>query len=50
MENIWMWVADHDLDAADEGQIDIFSGRGALVEIQGPTWLYATSSEHNVLY
>lgn len=45
-----MWVADHDLDADDEGQIDVFAGRGALIESQGPTWLYATSSEHSVLY
>lgn len=45
-----MWVADHDLDAKDEGQIDVFSGRGAIIESQGPTWMYATSSEHNVLY
>ncbi|KAL4962958.1 pectin lyase-like protein [Aspergillus stella-maris] len=50
MENVWMWVADHDLDTEDEGQIDIFSGRGALIESQGPTWMYSTSSEHNILY
>lgn len=50
LENVWAWVADHDLDAADEAQIDIFSGRGILIESQGPTWLYGTSPEHNVLY
>ncbi|GLA96386.1 hypothetical protein AtubIFM57143_003851 [Aspergillus tubingensis] len=50
IENSWAWVADHDLDAADEAQIDIFSGRGILIESQGPTWLYGTASEHNVLY
>jgi hypothetical protein len=32
-----MWVVDHNLDAADKGQINIFSGRGALVKSQGPT-------------
>lgn len=31
-------------------QIDIYAARGMLVESQGPTWLYGTSSEHNVLY
>ncbi|KAL2004769.1 hypothetical protein VTN00DRAFT_3297 [Thermoascus crustaceus] len=50
MENVWLWVADHDLDADDEAQIDIFSGRGVLIESQGPTWLYGTASEHNILY
>ncbi|KAH8698403.1 pectate lyase superfamily protein-domain-containing protein [Talaromyces proteolyticus] len=50
LENVWMWTADHDLDASDEVQIDIFSGRGALIESHGPTWLYGTAAEHNVLY
>ncbi|CAG8040248.1 unnamed protein product [Penicillium olsonii] len=50
IENSWAWVADHDLDAENEAQIDIFSGRGILIESQGPTWLYGTASEHNVLY
>ncbi|KAF3492429.1 LysM domain-containing protein [Arthroderma uncinatum] len=50
MENIWAWVADHDLDIVSQDQIDIYSGRGILIESQGPTWLYGTSSEHNVLY
>lgn len=31
-------------------QISIYSGRGVLIESQGPTWLYGTASEHNVLY
>ncbi|KAK2846374.1 hypothetical protein FQN49_005788 [Arthroderma sp. PD_2] len=50
MENIWAWVADHDLDIVSQDQIDVYSGRGILIESQGPTWLYGTSSEHNVLY
>ncbi|KAF7173027.1 hypothetical protein CNMCM5623_005136 [Aspergillus felis] len=50
MENVWMWVADHDLDSPEEVQIDIFSGRGVLIESQGPSWLYGTAAEHNVLY
>ncbi|KAK2742694.1 hypothetical protein FQN57_005149 [Myotisia sp. PD_48] len=50
LENIWVWVADHDLDIISQDQIDIYSARGVLIESQGPTWLYATASEHNVLY
>ncbi|KAK6343403.1 hypothetical protein TWF730_010992 [Orbilia blumenaviensis] len=55
-ENIWAWTADHDLDTPVTGrdtaatQISIFSARGILIESQGPTWLYGTASEHNVLY
>jgi hypothetical protein len=30
--------------------VNIFSGRGVLIESKGPTWLYGTASEHNVLY
>lgn len=50
VENSWIWTADHDLDSDSEGQINVYTGRGVLVESQGPTWLYATASEHNVLY
>jgi hypothetical protein len=50
LENIWAWVADHDLDLVSQDQIDVYSGRGILIESQGPTWLYGTSSEHNVMY
>ncbi|KAL4956505.1 pectate lyase superfamily protein-domain-containing protein [Aspergillus filifer] len=50
MENIWAWTADHDLDIKSQDQLDVFTGRGILIESQGPTWLYGNSSEHNVLY
>lgn len=51
LENNWFWVADHELDLADHGQINIFNGRGVLIESQdGPVWLYGTSAEHSVLY
>ena len=50
-ENAWFWVADHELDLKDHGQINIYNGRGVLIESQtGPTWLYGTSSEHSQLY
>ena len=49
LENVWAWVADHDLDGND--QISIYNGRGILVEnTNGPVWMYGTASEHSVLY
>lgn len=50
LENNWFWVADHELDLADHNQINIYNGRGVLVESQGPVWMYGTSSEHSQLY
>ncbi|KFZ19602.1 hypothetical protein V502_03566 [Pseudogymnoascus sp. VKM F-4520 (FW-2644)] len=50
LENIWAWTADHDLDITSQAQIDVYSGRGILIESKGPTWLWGTASEHNVLY
>jgi hypothetical protein len=47
---VWAWTADHDLDVKSQDQIDVFSARGILVESHGPTWMYGTASEHNVLY
>lgn len=49
-ENTWFWVADHELDKVGEDKLNIFNGRGVLIESQGPVWLYGTSSEHHVLY
>jgi glucan 1,3-beta-glucosidase len=56
LENTWFWVADHELDLASwpgyaiNNQINIFNGRGILVESKGPVWMYGTSSEHSQLY
>jgi len=51
LENTWFWVADHELDRSDHGQIDIYNGRGVLIESSsGPAWLYGTSSEHSIFY
>lgn len=51
LENNWFWVADHELDRPDHNQIDIYNGRGVLIESQeGPVWMYGTSSEHSQLY
>jgi len=51
LENNWFWVADHELDLSDHNQVNIFNGRGVLVDTtEGPVWMYGTSSEHSVLY
>ncbi|TQS35566.1 hypothetical protein Golomagni_04013 [Golovinomyces magnicellulatus] len=51
LENNWFWVADHELDLPDHSQISIYNGRGVLIEsVEGPVWLYGTSSEHSVMY
>ncbi|KAL2198358.1 pectate lyase superfamily protein-domain-containing protein, partial [Corynascus similis CBS 632.67] len=56
-ENVWAWVADHDNDMSlywefDKlaSQISIYSGRGMLIESEGPCWFYGTGSEHTILY
>eukprot|EP00026_Physarum_polycephalum_P002491 Phypoly_transcript_02498.p1 GENE.Phypoly_transcript_02498~~Phypoly_transcript_02498.p1 ORF type:complete len:848 (+),score=179.01 Phypoly_transcript_02498:118-2661(+) len=48
LENVWGWVADHDIDQG--GQVNIYNARGFLCESQGPTWGYGTAFEHSVLY
>lgn len=50
LENNWFWVADHEIDLADHGQISLYNGRGVLIESQGPVWMYGSSSEHSQLY
>ncbi|KAF3911278.1 hypothetical protein AA313_de0207710 [Arthrobotrys entomopaga] len=47
---MWAWSADHDIDLAAQTQLDVYSGRGILIESQGPLWLYGSASEHCVLY
>ncbi|KAI9742739.1 MAG: hypothetical protein M1818_003468 [Claussenomyces sp. TS43310] len=49
-ENMWAWVADHDLDDAKNTQITVAVARGILIESGGPTWLLGTASEHSILY
>ncbi|KAF9228585.1 glycoside hydrolase family 55 protein [Gyrodon lividus] len=48
LEGTWVWLADHDLDGAD--QLTIYSGRGILSQSAGPVWMIGTSAEHHVLY
>ncbi|KAJ7059263.1 pectate lyase superfamily protein-domain-containing protein [Mycena amicta] len=50
-ENVWVWNADHDLDDPNQTRLNVFSGRGILVEsAKGPVWLVGTASEHHVIY
>jgi hypothetical protein len=55
-ENIGLWTADHDNDAqikdhkTSDAQINIYSGRGVLIESQGPAWFIGTAVEHSTLY
>lgn len=40
MENVWLWVADHDLEDPLSTQITIYNGRGLYVESEaGTIWL-----------
>ncbi|KAK6542365.1 hypothetical protein TWF694_006323 [Orbilia ellipsospora] len=50
LENVWAWVADHDVDIPDQTQIDIYMGRGILIESTASTWFWGTASEHSVMY
>lgn len=64
-DNVWVWVADHDLDDpanaeayVGEGgipmngvvEISVYAARGVLIESQGPTWMWGCGSEHAQLY
>jgi glucan 1,3-beta-glucosidase len=52
MENNWGWVADHELDMNPYigQQVDIYNGRGALIESQAGVWMVGTAFEHSQLY
>lgn len=51
MENVWLWVADHDVEDPALTQITIYAGRGLLIEsVEGNNWLYGTAVEHHSLY
>ncbi|KAF8757624.1 Glycoside hydrolase family 55 protein [Rhizoctonia solani] len=49
-EGGWVWTADHDLDDPTQRQIDVYTGRGILIESCGPVWLTGSGSEHHVIY
>ncbi|WEW59950.1 hypothetical protein PRK78_005432 [Emydomyces testavorans] len=56
-ENVWLWVADHDLDDPDLKndnntltQCSVYVARGLLIESTAASWYYGTASEHAVFY
>lgn len=50
LENVWLWVADHDVEDPNLTQITVYAGRGLLVESTQPLWLWGTAVEHHTLY
>ncbi|KAK4180482.1 family 55 putative glycoside hydrolase [Triangularia setosa] len=49
MENNWLWVADHDIEDWNQTRIDVFVGRGLLMEGSN-IWLVGNAVEHHALY
>jgi glucan 1,3-beta-glucosidase len=51
LENVWLWVADHDIEDSGLRRVTVYAGRGLYSEsTKGNFWLVGTSSEHHVLY
>ncbi|KAK0956570.1 hypothetical protein LTR91_019084 [Friedmanniomyces endolithicus] len=51
LENVWLWVADHDVEDPQLRQITIYAGRGLLDQSQSGTfWMVGTAVEHHVKY
>ncbi|KAG9121204.1 hypothetical protein FRC07_002937 [Ceratobasidium sp. 392] len=51
MEGGWIWTGDHDLDDPEQRQIDVYAGRGVLIEsCSGPVWIVGGASEHHAIY
>ncbi|KAK6537192.1 hypothetical protein TWF694_011389 [Orbilia ellipsospora] len=50
LENVWGWVADHDIDDSANTQIDVYVKRGVDIRSLGPTWLWGTAFEHAIYY
>ncbi|KAG9121235.1 hypothetical protein FRC07_002899, partial [Ceratobasidium sp. 392] len=51
MEGGWVWTADHDLDDPEQQQINVYAGRGVLIESSnGPVWIVGGGSEHHAIY
>ena len=50
-ENVWLWVADHDIEDPQLRQTTIYAGRGLYVSsTNGNFWFVGTGSEHHTLY
>jgi len=49
LENVWLWVADHDIEDPELRRLSIYAARGLYSEsTKGNFWLWGTSSEHHV--
>ena len=47
MENVWLWTADHDVDDPGLGQLNVYNGRGLLINsATGVFWVYASPYIH----
>ncbi|KAI3333006.1 pectate lyase superfamily protein-domain-containing protein [Ustulina deusta] len=46
-DNVWVWVADHDLDNPLNAEA---YNNPEGIPLNGPTWLYGTSGEHTQMY
>ncbi|WPH02951.1 Hypothetical protein R9X50_00582300 [Acrodontium crateriforme] len=50
LENVWLWVADHDVEDPLLTQITVYAGRGLVAESQaGNFWFVGTAVEHHTL-
>lgn len=48
-----MWSdirTDHDIESRDQTRINVYGGRGVLIESTGPSWIHSVSNEHSTLY
>jgi hypothetical protein len=51
LENVWLWVADHDVEDPLVTRITVYAGRGFLSQsTNGNIWLVGTSVEHHTKY
>jgi glucan 1,3-beta-glucosidase len=51
LENVWLWVADHDIDDPALRQTTVYGGRGFYSESRdGNIFLVGTASEHHAMY
>ena len=51
VDGSWIWGSDHDIDDPLNTQINVYAGRGLLIDSQrGRIWLVGTAVEHHVRY
>ena len=51
MENCWLWTANFDLDSASGSNLQVYSGRGLLIDSEeGNNWFVCVPVEHHSKY